>query len=264
MLIESRKSDVALQDWIREYYYFSNTEESAKEIPVIDDCCYDWIFFKEAKSSLQHSPEQIELPISSHVFTIHALNPPFKFQLGTSMHFFTIKVQPWMNSYFFSNLPHKGIVDLGKEDQNLMNLHRKIFQVVSFEETFLLADEFLKSKDLIPNKNVSLIKSVCLFIYDKRGLISVNEISDRFQKPRQYIGKTFKSCVMYSLKKFIITVRILDLIQHKRNHPDISLTELCYQYEYFDQSHFIKDFKQVCGVTPTVFFDDIPKFLLRH
>lgn len=264
MLIESRKSDVVLQDWIKEYYYFSNTEESVKQIPVIDDCCYDFIFFKEAKSVLQHGPEQEKLSISSHVFTIHAIHPPFKIQLETSMHFFTIKVQPWMNSYFFNNLPHKGIVDLGKDHQHYIDFHGEIFRTTSFEETFVLADEFMKSSDLTIRGNILLIKEVCLFIYEKKGLVSVNEISDRFQKSRQYIGKTFKSCVMYPLKKFIITVRILDLIQHKRNHPDISLTELCYQYNYFDQSHFIKDFKQVCGVTPTIFFSDIPTFLLRH
>jgi len=49
MLIESRKRDKTLQNWIKEYYYFSNTEESVKQIPVIDDCCYDFIFFKEAQ-----------------------------------------------------------------------------------------------------------------------------------------------------------------------------------------------------------------------
>ena len=263
MLIESRKSDETLQDWIKEYY-FSNTEENDRQIPVIDDCCYDLIFFKEAKSILKHGPKQEELSISSYVFTIHALNPPFKIQLGASMHFFTIKVQPWMNSYFFHDLPHNGIVDLGKEDQNFMDFHRKIFRVTSFEETFLLADEFLKATNLNIHKNIPLVKDICLFIYERKGLVSVNEISNQFHKSRQYIGKNFKSCVMYPLKKFIITVRILDLIQHKRNHPEISLTELCYQYNYFDQSHFIKDFKQVCGVTPTVFFNDIPTFLLRH
>lgn len=253
MQIESRKSAASLQDWIKEYYFFSNTEESIQHIPVIDDCCYDIIFFKEADSALLHGSDQLVAPINSNVFTIHSLNPPFKIQLGKSLNFFTIKVQPWMNSYFFSSLPHNGIVDLEKEKDKYGELYDKIFREESLNKKFELADDFMNTFHLIMNRNVLLVKEVCLFIYQKKGLVSVNQISENFGKTRQYIAKTFKANVLYSLKRFIITVRILDLIQHKRKDPEMSLTELCYQYEYFDQSHFIRDFKQVCGVTPSVF-----------
>ena len=109
-----------------------------------------------------------------------------------------------------------------------------------------------------------LVKSICEYIYLKKGRISVEQISHHFKKSRQYLNRIFKQEVLYSLKKFIVTVRMLDLVKYKAKHPEISLTELSHEYDYFDQAHFVNDFKKVCGVTPKHFFDNLPEFLLRH
>ena len=111
---------------------------------------------------------------------------------------------------------------------------------------------------------MEFVKALCLYIYDKEGVLTVNDLSAVFNKSRQYLNKVFKQEVMYGLKKFIITVRILALVKYKVKNTDISLTQLSYAYGYFDQSHFIRDFKNVCGVTPRHFFNNIPEFMLRH
>ena len=263
MSIESGKYDESLKDIVKEYYVFSNKEEKTKYVPVIDDCCYDIIFFKEANTTLTYGSNQKEIEIPYHIFTIHNLVPPYKLKFKESLNFFTIKLQPWANACFFSNLKEQGIHNLEDNDK-----YRRFFQEVFFlhtnSEKFELADRLMKKQEVTLSTNAEFVKDVCLFIYERRGLVSVNEISDTFQKSRQYIGKLFKQNVLYGLKRFITTVRIVDLVKHRKDHEGISLTELSYQYNYFDQSHFIRDFKQVCGVTPTVFFDDLPKFLLRH
>ncbi|MHA7055968.1 helix-turn-helix domain-containing protein [Aquimarina sp. M1] len=84
-------------------------------------------------------------------------------------------------------------------------------------------------------------------------MVSINLFRDRFKKSRQYLNKVFKKEVLYSLKRFIITIRIMDLIKFKVKNDQIFMTELCYRYEYFDQSHFNHDFKKVCGVAPIKF-----------
>jgi AraC-like DNA-binding protein len=41
-----------------------------------------------------------------------------------------------------------------------------------------------------------------------------------------------------------------------------SLTDLAYENEYFDQAHFIKDFKEFTGLTPKEFYGDNLKMSL--
>jgi AraC-like DNA-binding protein len=264
MHIESGTCDESLHDFVKEYYSFANHEEQTKYVPVIDDCCYDIIFFKEANTVLTHGNLQEEIQLPFHIFTIHALTPPFKLRFENSLNFFTIKVQPWANAYFFPFVSKPGIVNIESQNPLFSGFYKKVFQLKTNAEKFDLANQLMQSFHPTLDSNRLFVKQVCELIYKHRGMITVQEISEHFEKSRQYIGKRFKQCVLYSLKKFITTVRILDLIKHRREHQNDSLTELCYQYGYFDQSHFIKDFKQVCGVTPSTFFEDLPKFLLRH
>jgi AraC-like DNA-binding protein len=46
------------------------------------------------------------------------------------------------------------------------------------------------------------------------------------------------------------------------NEEITSLTDLAYENEYFDQAHFIKEFKQFTGLTPKEFFGDSLKMSL--
>ena len=40
------------------------------------------------------------------------------------------------------------------------------------------------------------------------------------------------------------------------NEESDSLTSIAYENEYFDQAHFIKDFKELTGVSPKAFLID--------
>lgn len=231
-------------------------------IPVIDDCCYDLIFFKEVNGALLYGPKPTSLPINKKVFTIHGLQPPYRIEVADGLTFFTIKVQPWANGHFFSNSQGKGIINI--ESDRLGSLWQDVFSATSIIERFNLAVDFMKSHYLSVSPSMTLAKEMCEYIYACQGKVSVNDVSNSFGRSRQYLGKVFKKEVMYPLKKFIITVRILDLVKYKAKHPSVSLTELGYLYGYFDQPHFINDFKKVCGVQPSYYFHNLPEFTLRH
>ncbi|MEJ2585720.1 MAG: helix-turn-helix transcriptional regulator [Robiginitalea sp.] len=265
MIIQSKKPDPSLSHLVREYYYFTTGPQNrSKYVPVIDDGCYDFIFFLERDSSLVYGPRQISLPITSRVFTIHQLQPPYRIRFGDSLTFFTIKVQPWANAHFFSKLSEPGVVDIKSRYADMELFHQQVLGDLTLENRFKKADAFMMRHQSPLSDSAQWVQKVCEEIYRQAGMTSVSSLSERFGKSRQYLGKLFKQEVMYSLKKFIITVRIMDLVKYRIKHPDISMTELCYRYDYFDQSHFNRDFKRICGVTPTSFFAKLPEFLLRH
>ena len=51
-------------------------------------------------------------------------------------------------------------------------------------------------------------------------------------------------------------------VQALLNKEFTSLTDLAYENEYFDQAHFIKEFKEFTGLTPKDFFGDDLKMSL--
>ncbi|NVJ86475.1 MAG: helix-turn-helix domain-containing protein [Algoriphagus sp.] len=263
MVIQNYHPEEPFNALFKECYYIHMERGSGvRSIPVIDDCYYDLVFFKEAKGALCYGPKATVLPIHHKVFTIHDLQPPYRIEVEGALTFFTIKVQPWANGYFFSELKGKGILDI--KNKELGELWKALFAATSLAERFQLAEGFMESHPVEASPSMTLAREICEYICEQQGKVSVNEISNRFGRSRQYLGKVFRKEVLYPLKKFIITVRILDLVKYKASHPEISLTELGYLYGYFDQPHFINDFKKVCGVQPMHFFNKLPEFMLRH
>ena len=246
------------------YYIHIEGEKGTGQIPVIDDCCYDLVFFKEASGLFYYGTDQREVPIESKVFTVHDVTPPYRIEAKGSLTFFTIKLQPWVNAHFFSSLRKSGVVPMEETDSELLLLHQNIFDVDGMSTRFSLAEEFMENRLMELSPSMNMVREICQYIHKTQGKISVNEVSGHFKKSRQYLGKVFKKEVMYSLKKFIVTVRILDLVKYKSNNPEITLTELSHAYGYFDQAHFINDFKKVCGVRPLEFFKNLPQFMVRH
>ncbi|NVK52695.1 MAG: helix-turn-helix transcriptional regulator [Flavobacteriaceae bacterium] len=263
--IKTKAPEEGLLSYIKECYFFQKNTLEKKYIPVIDDCCYDFIFFEESNSILEYSTDKKQIKIEFKIFTIHNLQPPYKIKLNEKFTFFTIKVQPWMNSFFFSNIKKDGVFSLNEYDRfNIIELHRRIRKESLIDKKFRVTESFFLELDLFLSKTSLLVKEICEFIYKKKGIVTVNELSKRYSMSRQYLNRVFKKEVLYSLKRFITTVRILDLIKYKIKTTTISLTEISYKYNYFDQSHFIRDFKQVCGVKPKYFFENLPEFMLRH
>ena len=148
--------------------------------------------------------------------------------------------------------------------KNCKRYTKIIFNTKKSNQRLEILNTFLNSLEISFTNRMLFVKSVCETIFRLEGKVSVNDLCNEFGKSRQYLNRVFKQEVLYSLKHFIITVRILSLIKFKLKENSITLTQLCYDYEYFDQSHFIRDFKRVCGVTPKYFFENLSEFMLRH
>lgn len=265
MILESRLPSPGLRHLVKEYYYISSGSGTpSRYVPVIDDACYDFIFFREQDSALAYGPAQTLLPIPYKVFTIHSLRPPYKIRFGETLTFFTIKVQPWANATFFRDLPGPGVIDLSSLYPDGEAMHPEFLAPGEAGPRFDLADSFIARQNRELSDAAQWVRVLCEAVYEARGMVSVSDLSARFGKSRQYLGKVFRQEVLYPLKHFILTVRIMDLVKYRIRHPEVSMTELCYRYDYFDQPHFNRDFKRICGVTPTRFFGNLPEFLLRH
>ncbi len=262
--IESLYPEEELSYFIREFFYLQIDSDIEQTMVAIDDGCYDFMFYKEKYATVEFEQTH-SLEISYNFLTAHKLNPPLKYKFGKSVYYFGIKVQPWLNNFFFPSHYDKGILDLEKIYNNkIIEIQSSIFGDISFKEKVEVSKSFIAQIKPDFNEDMHLVKQVCEEIYKRKGMITVNQLSEKFEINRQLLNKTFKAHVNYTLKRFIIIVRVMNLAKFRINHPNLPLTEVALEFGYFDQAHFNYDFKRISGVSPSEFFKNLPPFFHRH
>ena len=103
-------------------------------------------------------------------------------------------------------------------------------------------------KDIQTDK---LIVEAVKLIYLSKGTIRVKELNEKLFISQSPFEKRFRMLVGTTPKKFASIIRfnaVLDNLNETK-----SLTEICYEHNFFDQAHFIKDFKHFTGETPEHF-----------
>jgi AraC-like DNA-binding protein len=126
-------------------------------------------------------------------------------------------------------------------------LHRAITNPkrIAVIESFLLKQRINHKHDLVVETAVDVIKK-------QNGIIRIKDLADSLAISQDPFEKRFRSIVGSTPKQFAKIIRLKNLI---RKYPDIaSLTEASYDAGYFDQSHFIKDFRLFTGKAPKEFF----------
>lgn len=118
------------------------------------------------------------------------------------------------------------------------------FQRVKIVEQFLVSH----LKDVETDK---LIVEAVKLIYQSNGAIRIKDLNEKLFISQSPFEKRFRKVVGTTAKKFASIVRFNSVLNNLNETK--TLSEICYEYHFFDQAHFIKDFKQFTGYTPENF-----------
>jgi AraC-like DNA-binding protein len=233
-----------------QYCFLKNSLQQHNSGIMVEDGCFEFMFIKESNVKLQIRNENpISLPTC---FSLGKLPMPYRFIYTNTLTLFTIKVQPWVSSFFF---PNKDLIrNLAiMYNPEINRLHQSIFSSSSFKEMIGYVEDFFKHMDM-PNLNeYNISRKICEKIYFNNGNIKIKELLNQFPYSRQSLNKLFINQTKNSIKEFAIYVRVREIIKYKILHPEKSLTSIALIFGYFDQSHFIKDIKRTAGVSPSKF-----------
>ncbi|MCB0571981.1 MAG: helix-turn-helix transcriptional regulator [Phaeodactylibacter sp.] len=123
----------------------------------------------------------------------------------------------------------------------------------SFSEQTRLTGQFLLSMLRQNNRAPRYLNPAARLIRQTSGGISIDELSRQvFISPRQ-LEREFRNIIGLSPKAYIRINRMRQA-QQLIGQPDFdNLAQLSYHCGYYDQSHFIRDFKQMAGMAPGSF-----------
>ncbi|MFX1704726.1 helix-turn-helix domain-containing protein [Chitinophaga sp. CC14] len=118
-------------------------------------------------------------------------------------------------------------------------------QRIAIVEQFLIAALSSRQPDLLIRNAVQQIKTAA-------GDVKIKSLAADLYISQDAFEKRFRRSVGTTPKQFSAIVRLRHLLDH---FPEAdSLTEAAYDAGYYDQAHFIKDFRAFTGQTPQAFF----------
>jgi AraC-like DNA-binding protein len=91
------------------------------------------------------------------------------------------------------------------------------------------------------------------YILTQKGNTDLDQLSDDCGISNRYLQQLFMEKVGFSPKFLIRIARFQQALNQLSRHEDASLTELTYRMGYYDQAHFIREFKEFTGTTPSQF-----------
>jgi AraC-like DNA-binding protein len=118
------------------------------------------------------------------------------------------------------------------------------------QELIKAAEAYLLNLLPEPDRNVRLIRTIGEGVQSDRTITTVEEMAARFHYSPRVLQRLFLKYVGVSPKWVIQRFRLLEVADHlSKGHPG-SWPELAAKLGYYDQSHFIRDFKSIVGYSP--------------
>ncbi len=136
------------------------------------------------------------------------------------------------------------------EKTNVSEVEEKLVRAASDKQRIKIVEQFLLTqlKDIQADK---LIVEAVKLIYQSNGTIRIKELNEKLFISQSPFEKRFRKMVGTTPKKFASIVRFNTVLANLNKTK--SLTEICYENNFFDQAHFIREFKQFTGDTPERF-----------
>lgn len=151
---------------------------------------------------------------------------------------------------YFSGGTTIDVSNLFDRDQT-KNLIEELSLSVSDDEILLHLEKFLMARLISKKENQSLLSAVNLITNCK--IYSVKDVSERINVSTTTLRNLFRDFVGISPKDLIKITRITEALNYQIDE-DENLTHLALRSGYFDQSHFIHDFRAVLGITPKHYY----------
>ena len=122
-------------------------------------------------------------------------------------------------------------------------------QRILIVERFLLSELKKTQTDLLVSEAIQQIRQ-------SKGAIKIKDLLSGLPISRDPFEKRFRKITGTSPKHFSVIVRLKNVIENYSGA--LSLTDAAYSAGYYDQAHFIKDFKAFTGQAPHDFFKTPP------
>jgi AraC-like DNA-binding protein len=224
-------------------YYWVLWSETALHSPftyrVVPDGCYDLVINCTTF-------ERLRVVGTSDTATI--------LEIPTPVEYFGIRFFPGCFHLFFP-LPLKDLVNKAAScvdvwGNRLSEFESRLFAAQSTRERIDLAESFLMRRLMVNTSSPDhRLWGVLEQIYQQRGHLSFERNASTGISPRQ-LRRLFDRYIGISPKSFARIVRFQSVLHAMLREPKQTWSDLYFDFGYYDQAHFIREFKHFFGIPP--------------
>ncbi|MDR1725097.1 MAG: helix-turn-helix domain-containing protein [Bacteroidales bacterium] len=158
-----------------------------------------------------------------------------------------------LNEIFNINVPLQHLIgQVGRELEEQMGSVTNFEARVGIAENYFIASLQRQYEEYEFRRLHHVIET----LVQRRGEVSVDEMASAACLSRRQFERVFAERIGASPKQYLKTVRFQRTLYEKQRNNSLSMTELAIDCGYYDQAHFIADFKSICGQTPLKFFQE--------
>lgn len=234
----------------------SPKEEIPEKQTIVPDGCMEMIFhYGDLYRQYLENGNSI---IQPKCFVIGQLTRPLEIEPTGKTGIFSVRFHP--NGFLtFATIPIKEMENTALSLEKLFGndgqeIEQKILTATSTSQRIQLIETFLLNRLTDTETIDRIVKSTVEMILTANGQFSVNELSNQTSINRRQLERKFSSTIGLSPKQLSKTMRLQATLKMLLNKNFTSLTALAYENGYYDQAHFIKDFKNLTGFTPKEFY----------
>ena len=185
------------------------------------------------------------------------LTVPTKLSATKGTRVLIARLYPYACSIFFPN----PISDFTNSATNLSDVYSKdvrdcyelmmcvdsIAQKINVLESFFIQKLKKHEKQY---KKVKQLASICDYILTKGEYFDIKDLSKTLGISKRYIQKQFFEMVGLTPGTLYASYRFNKSLSYVLS-TDLRLTSIAYECGYYDQAHFIKEFKKFTGISPS-------------
>jgi len=161
-------------------------------------------------------------------------------------------------AYPFYPMPMNEITDMvvGADlifGRDIVDLREQLLAASSIDRMFLLVEKFLLrragdslSSEIMPR----CIEYAVSIITNKPNRLGFQHLSDQIGYSQKHFISLFKQQVGVSPKQYLKIMRFQRAIREIENHTFVPWSKIALESGFYDQAHFINEFKMFSGFTP--------------
>jgi len=225
-----------------------NEVKDVEQVHVLPDACVE-LFISYTETPVAIIDEQLH----KNSIINSRMSMPTSVQMRKGSGCIAICFHPGMAYPFFSlpmNIFTNNSISLndiwGKvtkeiEDKLATANHHKIR--IEIIQKYLLRLLLSSKQDLQIDQCLNLIHKTPTEV----NLTKLHEVTGYSQR---HLARKFKQHIGLSPKEYLKVNRFISSLKYLKKYPELSLTQIAYQSGYFDQAHFIHDYKIYAEHTP--------------
>jgi AraC-like DNA-binding protein len=220
-----------------ECFWTVEAASSLSEYPVLPDGCVDIVYSPSVARELQ----LVGAMTSARRFAL----PAGQFQCG-------VRFRPAMSQAFLP-LPGPDTLDQSIALSDIWGADAcRLAEQISESPSARQGIGFIESRLANPS-DINLVQRLCAWIVEQAGQVRVDDLAFQAGVSSRQLRRLFLDAVGLSPKHFCRVIRFRNSLSRMSERGGADRVQVALDCGYYDQAHFINEFRQFSGYTPGEF-----------